>query len=461
VFFRPRADEAVRDVLDAWKSLCEVSLGDLEDPAQLHDERVFGPDGKAGLAEITTPFGVIHPALAPAIGERLGLSAAEVLAIARCAAFVDEQGVVRHEDITAEHEETTSTDYLITRLAEIDGEGLVVGTVPVIPAAERPLEVRDGGAFLPGRLDRAYARLLRARTKVERLAEMSRDDDGVPVLVWLFALRDQQLRFEEVCAVAAGQTVDEWAPATVQFTPPERSEMDEVGPDDASGCAFAGEDLLVTRGDETVRLRAGVEVQRYPTPGARVLCSDGKRALFASRSTVDHSLLELESGRWLDAPDGDFPPGVMVEELEVPFLVDLARARRTRAEALTDFPAHYVVSPDGKHVWLGDREGNTGIYRFDDGLPHLLLEEVEPDGDDLPVVGDAPEPESYVGAFALARGKWLLLDGELLRRGDEPVARIRIPATCAAFDQDGKRLALVLKSEVVVLDVSGKPRIVR
>lgn len=163
---------------------CE-KCGVLCGSSALRDER-FG--------HLELPGGVVHAALAAAIGALIGLDADEVRAVARCEAWLDGGRAIRADGdadagAVADHADATGVHALRVRLAEAEPSrllpeladagfsplDLLVDAAPVIPPGDRPLQqLHDPTVLAPqrGPVNEAYLALATRSTRLARLLEL-------------------------------------------------------------------------------------------------------------------------------------------------------------------------------------------------------------------------------------------------------------------------------------------------
>lgn len=172
-FYHPAAETAARDVRSALDDLlgrgdvAGATMGalttwefwDLGEDAPVPGgpacPALFGgPDDDTRIAHISLPCLLLHPALAPTVGERLGISEKQALAVAKFKAWLDgtkARGRPRGapDSWLDEHAEASGVEALRQALiaAGQAADELFCEALPVPPLALRPFEIVREQAF--------------------------------------------------------------------------------------------------------------------------------------------------------------------------------------------------------------------------------------------------------------------------------------------------------------------------
>jgi hypothetical protein len=281
------------------------------------------------------------------------------------------------------------------------------------------------------------------------------DQLAAPPIILINQRRLLQSAFEDLIAALAGKANSPWrAIEPMAFEPPS-DETPNWAPEPEHGVAFlANTGLVVSHGDESWLIpRSRREPRRYWTPSLRLYATsdDGKYALFKHALFVGYHLLDLAQGQWMSGRVGDFPRGLMREEHEQAFIVDVPRDRERPAEAVADYPALNVSTPDNRFVWLEDKEGGGGIYECASGeLVATLSFDAPPDLEE-----DLGEDAVTAIAFVLTpKDRFRFFAGRVVYDGTAVRFDLRrlLPAVSAvAFDRKGDKLVAIAGEEALVV----------
>jgi hypothetical protein len=246
---------------------------------------------------IEASSGLVDPAHAGAIAERIGIAPEDVMAVARGEAWLDSH-TVRRDGMESEAQQQASFVEGLLR-AGPGVEDWLVRHVPLIAPALRPLRGVPGGAQMPDAIGYAYMGVMGLLERARRLTELS-----APTIILVSTRRKLQAAFERLVDVLDGKPEAIWSPVEpVTFEPLAGKTTRKAATKGLHGAAFAGESgILVSRGHETTLLAApGATPRRYPTPVLRIYATsaDGKLALFKHARLERYHLLDLESGAWL------------------------------------------------------------------------------------------------------------------------------------------------------------------
>ncbi|WAS95544.1 hypothetical protein [Nannocystis punicea] len=446
--------------------------------------------------------GVLHPALAPVVAQALRLAPEQVLAVARCQAWLD--GDVWHalaDTDTCEDPETTGLVALVAALERVGADPALVElaitrAVPVPPPGLRPFAGDLGPAMVDpwiGPLNEAWRTFLLAANQQLRLLEI-----GVPPIIDMHAQRRVQERFEALVRWTASPpaSVRPWpepAPlvAPVRLMGPPGRLPDEVG-SEVVGLLFVDEERLFVQRPQASWLvnLAGEVLARFPTCGRIATSVHGSRLRMpqwirhewdwfgqdeywdAKSGRASVAVLELQTGEYLDTYPADLPLRSLEhdqpEEL-VPVSVD--------GDALSgplrwggDRPGTLATTRDGRFAWVGEQDA-TAVLDLDTGLPLLdpVMESrvdeedpvvrLSPDAPDVRDEADAGEAATALGLtpqqrFRFLHGTGVVSDGERLW------FRVDAMILAAAFSPAADRLAIATDEEIVVIAVSDRPAIV-
>lgn len=412
-FYQP---ESPLDVVRAVQALATESFGQIENPCTSHSrllrperggllcERIFGPltSGCCACGQLGGPRGrppvvpgercskcgveaassserdrrwghivaarpLLHPAVAPLVAELLGMAQDTVWAVARCQLGLDGQGRVVESEAPDAVAGAAALQSRLAALPQRDGmtpAALIIDRVPIPPPGDRPLLAMPGGHAMPGADTMRYAGLLSRSVRLARLAELA-----APEIILLHEYSLLQQSFERLLR-GPRTASDLWDP----------EDEDE---ESAAGAAAAAPDggplldatfgepidpclplaaALLTDGSLIIQFpyaalhaeRSGRIRDVFATGTARLQCTspDGGFALFHG---MGGHVRDLVARKWTPQRPEGLPCVVMEESQESAILVDMKRGRSRRLTELGDYPTINVMSPDGRHVWVGDR----------------------------------------------------------------------------------------------------------
>jgi hypothetical protein len=263
-------------------------------------------------------------------------------------------------------------------------------------------------------VERARKRIQRQEQMVARLMELS-----APELILENQRRQLETAKEMLQSALAGRADPGTPVAPLELEPPPA--VDEVGLEVPPSCLYFGDQVLICDARET-----HLGELRWPSLNLILFASDGERVLYRHGHFTSYHLFDVAGRRWLSSPTGGLPRGLMREEHEQAFVVDVSALREWQAEEVPDYPETVLSSPDGRHLFIADKEGSGGIYEVGGGS--LVWEAV---------------PERLPLAFiAGERGFRFFPDRKLRVRG----------ARAAAFHPSGTRVAVLTKKGVVIRD---------
>jgi len=416
------------------------------------------PDAE-GWGHIAVPLGVVHPAHAAAIGARLGLSAEDVLAVARGEGWLDGGAVQRGEVMDETQLDASFAGGLVA--ADPSVEEWIVRRVPVLAPAQRPPRRMAGGGEVPDPVGFAYVSFINVKERAQRLHELK-----APEMIVALMRARAQAAFEALIDALDGRVRTPWRElASLRFAVPvvkarakpkaaPRRKARKGARPLTCGAAVVGEaGILVSRGDETALLaRPGEEPRRYATPSliVRAVSDDGRTALLTHARAATLHLLDLDNGVWLETGRDDFPRGLVRQEADDSFVVDVPRRRE---RPVGRHPALAVSSPDQRFVWVADPLTYGGIYECASGelvaWPVLGWLEATEDSD------PADDAIRHVGAAFVCtpRDRFRFFTGGRVIEGD---AERELPdgiddVLAAAFDRTGDRLLVITADAALVL----------
>jgi hypothetical protein len=439
---------------------------------------------------------LLHPAVVPAVAALLATSADTVRAVARGAAWLDDAGQVTSEEAPGA---ATGVAALRDRLAArpalegIAPAELIIDRIPVPPPGDRPLCVMPGGHAMPGVDTAVLARVIDASVRLGRLTEL-----GAPEIILRLERRQLQQAFETLLrrpraaedawsldAPADDDGGDAWAEADGEDAPPSAGpslEAAYVAPLDPGRPLAAA---LLTDGSVLLQLayvalhlaRDGRIRDAFPTGELRLQCTspDGRFALFDGMQLCARDLL---ARAWTAALPPDLPCVVMQEVNEAAILVDARAGRSRRLTELGDYPTVSVMSPDGRHLWIEDKEGSGGVFSAASSLLELAVPRLGLGDQTVPLLDasgrlldpvesgrDADEDDAG-GAGRAARAlvlrpndRFRLAYGPFVADDARVILTLAGPAPVVAFHHGGEELLAVRRDAAVLLDLSGRPRV--
>lgn len=481
------------DVLRAARATLDVSRGEIVSPATF--ARSYPEEGercpRCGVEATRTsvreerwghvelPVPLFHPVCVPAIAELLGLSVDDVRAIARCEAHLEDGAVVRDEALQVS---IGDTNELASRLERATGpaadalraEGfspadLLVTRVPVTPPGDRPPVRMPGGHDMPDARSVAYVELVSKASLVRRLIEL----DAPPLVVRATTARLQEA-FERVLARGDVEGAP-WQPdedrepcSTLPAAVPTSGDYwtstpDPTRPVDAALVADRGVLVQFPHATACVDLEGNV-LDVFDVEGAKLLGVDeeGARAVFVRGG--EFFARDLRARAWLDHVPPSFPCVLIDEVHETAYLVDARRARLVRLVDVADYPMFWAVSPDGRHVWVEDKEGSGGVYGAESGMRELdvrtlALEDAPPvlgaDGRFGDEVDDDPMPElpSHHAVVLTPDDRFRLCDGRVVAEDERVLFVLAGAPPVVAFSRGGDALVVVRRDHAAIVEV--------
>ncbi len=270
-------------------------------------------------------------------------------------------------------------------------------------------------------IDRARQHLGHKTELLARLRQLS-----APEIIVRAAEDEVEKAKAKLTAAEAGtpDAGDPTGPVTFEPPPPPH---DDAAVERPPSCAFLGHDAIVCDGSTT---RVVGKKRSWPSPDLVIYATSGAHVLYKHVLFTSYHLFDSAKGRWLTAPKAGFPLSFMREVTEQAFVVDVGGEREWRAHEVADYPSHCLASGDGRFLWITDKECNGGIY----------------DGRTGAYVASAEERTLLPLAFAF--------DGKRFRFfPDKRLMRVT-GARAAAFDRTGKRLLVLKKKELLVIELT-------
>ncbi|MFO0548436.1 MAG: hypothetical protein U0271_08625 [Polyangiaceae bacterium] len=425
------------------------------------------------FAHLALPGGVVHPALAPAIGAVVGISAEDVLAVARNEAWLDGARVIAFDsDDWTEHSDACGVATLRERLARGDRArlpadlaaagfsptALLIDALPVVPPGDRPLLRLDDPtivALQPGPINQALRDLTTRSHRLARLLELHATSllvqNEEQLLQAAFdrvydavlrgagfapsALSDPPIRG----TVAPSAKWNEGPPHELRLavrTPiaidGERWYPYPDGPPEPTtprGCLWLDDErlllqfpyavVIVSRADGRVLAEHAVfGLAARSVPGRVVFLGDHPTDTVDEDGIVlvDVAVLDTLEGRWAARYPADLRAVTVVnDQPEDAFLYDFRTGSTLALDLACDRPGLLAISRDHRFVWAGGSSATGVIVSADTGIVHLEVEELDPEE----------------GPFLLLNGKLVEeLPDELELEEDGAAAFALSPAGC-------------------------------
>ncbi len=434
---------------------------------------IFGPEPER-FGHIATT-GVVHPAVFPRLVNDLQQDTPDLVAVA-CAQKLLRDGQLIDNLIHIEDGDLTGPSGIAEALRRVAPDHpllplCALTRIPVPPLAARPMRKGHAPESVDpwiGPVNEAWRELVLYACRGPRLIELD-----APRIIIANESGQVQRCFNEVMKRTRRAEA-------VLFPPLLRALHDE-----ATALAFAGPTrLVIQRGDATrvVDIMGG-ELHRAPPSGCTLRgVIDGRFAVFHGLHRDADPGLDEETGLWpawfLARPTGTTIGEISVLDVETGHFLERApdSVPRTffendepedlhlgerRLPIGGDRPGALAYTHDLRFAWVGESSCSEIVDRttgFPVAIPADVYGNEVPDALDL-ATGETIAQEyegAYDGGFALAfaDGRWLTLDsdGNLSDQlGTSPIALVPAP-TAAAFDPAAARLALLVESEVVILD---------
>jgi hypothetical protein len=456
------------------------------------------------FAHVDIPVPVLHPALAKLVAEALSWSEADVRDVVFLRAWIDEAGRV-HPNGTEdryEHLDRRGASIVRERLADISSgeladtlraegfkpEDLLIQRVPVVPPGDRPLVSMPGGHAMPGPDNLAYSSLIERRNRMARLLELN-----APEIILAHEAAAVNERFAALWAQMSGErsaTMAAWqmdpdedeaqegsdTPGSPVSIPPDDLEGSFTKPPDptrpVSGAILEDGSVLLQYSYAILHIaKTGRILRVIPAVGHQILATTAdSRHVLTQR--IGLHLYDLREGRWSTEVPDELPCVYMDEAQEQALLIDTKKGGGRMLHEVADYPDLYVSSPDGRFLWVEDKERSGGVFSAETALCVLLpgelriSEEVPSvlrrDGTRLSFNDDAedrwPERPTFC-AIALARSdRFVLVDFGVVAIDDQPHLLLEPPLPAVALSRSGEQLLVFRRAEAhLVTSWNGEP----
>ncbi len=466
-----RSSGRVKDLDTLYRKAGERELRGHRDG--LFDPRIFAAPDSFGHIETT---GVIHPSVYSRLVGVLNIDTPIIQAIARGEKLLRGDSVIddifgsEDDDLTgprgiAEAVRRREPDHPLLPL-------LAITKIPVPPVAARPLRPSNLPEAIDawiGPVNEAWLAVIRLASQDARLQEL----DSPPII-----LHDAAGRLQ--------RAVDE------VYTRTRRAERHLLPPmlrgtsDDVVAIAFAGPERIVIQRGTGVRIVdvSGREIRTAPPNGCELRgVLDNRLAVFHDLRRDHHPLFPEEEGLWPPelterGMDHIFSP-VSVLDVDTGTYLERAPANMPRAFVENDQPEDLLLGERNLAEVGGDRPmaaaytndlrfaqisgDSTQVIALATGLTVVRPATTYPDEitESLDLTTGAIVEHEWddqggggASAIAFADGRWFTFDhyGVLCDHiGNEAIVIVPM-ATAAAFDPAGTRLALVVDSELVIID---------
>lgn len=450
------------------------------------------------FAHLDIPVPILHPALAKLVAEALGWSEADVLDVVFLRAWIDESGHV-HPNGTEdryEHLDRRGASIVRERLAAVVGgpvadalraegltpEDLLIQRVPVVPPGDRPLVTMPGGHAMPGADNLAYASLVERRNRMLRLLELN-----APEIILVHEAATLNERFAALYAQMRGEPAKTaWHMDPDEDEPRNATEIPSgpvsIPPDDldghftkppdparpVGGAILEDGSLLLQYSYVILHIaKTGRILRAIPAVGHQILAatSDSRHVL---TQRVGLHLYDLREGRWITDVPSELPCVFMDEAQEQAILVDARKGGGRMLHEVFDYPDLYISSPDGRFLWVEDKERSGGVFSAETALCVLVPSEMRlaedvpsvlrHDGTRLRLSDDEqdrwPERPAWC-AIALARSdRFVLVENGVVALDDKPILLLEPPVPVVALSRNGERLLVFRPAEaqLVALD---------
>lgn len=466
-------------------------------PQGLWSEPIFGPRdmrNPEAWAKIPLAVPALHPASLAPIAERLGLTYADVLAVAEERAWLELEPNPRvcfpPEDTEVElvlldqAEGKSGVDGILAALERYispeESKKWTVLAFPIPPVIERPLERRPGGCWVAGARNTALADILFRNERTRRLMELN-----APNII----IRGERValmrELKRAIALYAGEEASEALPPS---HPPEelRCEMPDLDtpqwpipekPEqllEVCGLCFAGPGRALIDFPTTtfeIDLTSGALLSVFRSGGLRLLGLKDGIAVFTGHGSWEFRCWSAVERVFLHGPLPQVLPFVFEEHMEISFVVEVATGRRIRLKEVGDYPTHLRLSPCMRYMMATDKHGEGGVFRYDGELqfpfgyrePEVLrlleghgfrtLEERERDRFEE----NAREYGGELLAFVLdeKRDIWRKFEGNGVVEGRNLRFCMPKPVAVAAFDEKGERCLCASKDTLMLVEGLG------
>jgi hypothetical protein len=213
--------------------------------------------------------------------------------------------------------------------------------------------------------------------------------------------------------------------------------------------------------------KGGRVLRAIPAIGHKIISTSADSRYVLTQRTYLH-LYDLREGRWSAEPPDDLPLGYMDEALEQAFLIDARDGGGRHLHEVADYPALYVTSPDGRFVWVEDKERSGGVFAVDTKLCVLMPSEMRL-SDDAPAVlrrdgtiieldGDseerAPEYPQWCAIALTPHDRFVIVDHGVVAHDDHPRVLLEPPFPVVALRRDGSELLVLRRDEAMIVSPS-------
>jgi hypothetical protein len=457
---------------------CGVECG----PASLRGERY-------GHIEVQQ---VVHPAAYSAIVQALGWVCMNLHALAIGEIYMRGYRQIHHSQ--AEDGDVTGPKAIEAALRAVDPQHpllplCTIRKIPVPPPEARPF-IRDLAPTMIdpwiGPLNQAWIGLVERATREAKLVEVKAPSN---------ILEDEMLAVQRVF-----EEIIEASKPALPLVPPLVHAPVDLSDDRALGLAFIKNELLVVQRANAIFLITdeGAVVRALPPAGCKLagvlrdriavfqgfftetypsfmddiapwgnFVSIGEEGM---RRPAPHfgeiSALDCETGEFLtDVPAGLPRGAVQNDQPEDLFFVDPVTGRSTRLHVGGDRPEALAYTRDMQLCWIGE-DTDTQVIELSRGIPHVVPaaaagveETLELDNGDNHEDGDDEDYDDYKEGYGCAvtfrEGKFHFLwqHGIVADHRGDNAFQIDPEPLAGAFDPSGRRLAVVIGAEIVLIDV--------
>lgn len=445
------------------------------------------------FAHIDVPVPLLHPSLVKLVADAIGWTEDDVRDVVFLRAWVDEAGRVHRngDEDRYEHLDRRGSPALLERLAALSSgpivdalkaegfkpEDLMIRRIPVGPPGDRPLVTMPGGHAMPGPDNLAYASLIERRNRLLRLLELNAPEiilvHETAALGERFAALFAQMSGEpaktawEIDADEAEEAEASAGPIALPTAEPDAHFVN--GPPDPArpvhGAILEDGSLLLQYSFVILHVAATGRILRaIPAVGHQILAtSEDSRFVLTQR--IGLHLYDLREGRWSTEPPADLPCVYMDEAQEQGFLINAKTGAGRMLQELGDYPDLYVSSPDGRFIWVEDKERSGAVFSAETALPVLMPSEMRlsdglptvlrRDGSRLGFNDDEQDrwPERPVWyAVALTRGdRFMIVESGVVALDDKPLLLLEPPVPVVALSRGGERLLVFRPDEALVV----------
>ncbi len=433
---------------------------------------------------------VVHPAAYSAIHSALGWYCIDLPAVAIGEIYMRGPRSIHHS--ISEPGDVTGPQAIEAALRAVDPQHpllplCTIRKIPVPPPQSRPF-VRDLAPTMIdpwiGPVNQAWIGLIERATRESRLVELK-----APAEI----LMDEALAVQR----AWNEVFDASKPEK-PLVPPMVSAPEELSDDEALGIAFLNDESLILQRANAVHIitDTGALVRTLPPAGCKLVgvlrdriaifqgffqktypyfmtgaaawgdfvSFDNDGVCHVAPHTGELSAIDCETGEYLtDVPAGLPRGGVQNDQPEDLFFID-ASGRSFRLHVGSDRPEALASTRDLHLVWIGE-DTDTQVIELSRGIPHVvpayprqveatleLDRDNEVDRDDNE---DDEDEQGYGCAVTFREGRFYFLWQHGIvadHRGDHAFQIVPEPRA-GAFDSSGMRLAVVIGSEIVLIDI--------